>query len=235
MRFRLPLTVLLLLPSCAEKPAPVAVAVPPPEPVAPPPAPPPLPAGASPGMLVPAMRADGSYPTPNEGLSPAGALWHLRSGLNVAALACRGPDEALTVARYNALLAAHAGPLGAAERRYAAEWRAAAGDWRDRYDDAMTRLYNYWSQAPARPAFCAEAKAILAELAAVPPAALEGYAAQRLPALDRAFTDFYRAYDAWRGRSAPPVRMAAVVRPAAVQTERRVPWLEVDPAIFRMP
>ena len=92
------------LSGCATRPAPVAV-LPAPLPVA---VAPTMPAGAYPGMPIPAVGVDGSYFTPNRALSPAAAVWHLRAGLNVAALACRGPDETAVVARYNAVLAANA-------------------------------------------------------------------------------------------------------------------------------
>ena len=165
-----------------------------------------MPKGASPTTIVPTPFADGSYPTPNRVLTQAATVWHLRVGLNVAALACRGPQEATIVAGYNALLTTHKAALVAAEAAYAAEYRKAGGDWRDRYDDAMTRLYNFFSQSPARDQFCATAGAVLTEAQTVPAADLTGFAQTRLVRLDRPFTDFYRAVDAWRRRA--PVRPA---------------------------
>lgn len=159
----------MLLAGCAGRPAPVALA------------PAPVPA---PVIAVVAPPA----PTPiNAGLSPAATLWHLRAGLNVAALACRGPDEAVIAAGYNALLAGHVATLQAAEAAYAAEYRAAGGDWRDRYDDSMTRLYNFFSQSGGRVAFCRTAVGTLAEAQAVPDAELPQFAATRLSLLDRPF------------------------------------------------
>lgn len=205
-----PVSALALLAGCATAPpTPVAV-VPPAPPVAPPA---PMPAGGYPAMVIPAAFADGSYPTPNRALSGAAAIWHLRAGLNVAALACRGPDEALVVARYNALIARHKVALKTAEATLAAEYRLGGGaEWRARYDQSMTSLYNFFSQSFARAAFCASATAILAETETVDDAALGGLAARSLPLLDRAFTDFYRAFDMWRGtRPAAPVTIAATM------------------------
>lgn len=225
-----PLTLALLGGACASRPEPIAIVVAQPAP-APVVVAAPMPPGASPGMRIPALLADGGYATPNRRLSADAALWHLRSGLNVAVLACRGPNEAVTVARYNALLQSHRAGLAAAQARHQAEYRAAdPGDWQDRYDDAMTRLYNYWSQAPARADFCATADAVLAEIAGVAPDRLAAFAVARLPELDRPFIDFYRAYDAWQGRRAP-VMMAALVTPAPGS----LPRIEVDPAVFELP
>ena len=153
------------LAGCAGQPAPVAVAPPPPVAIA---------------------AAPPTAPTPiNAGLSDSGTLWHLRAGLNVAALACRGPDEAVLVASYNALLARHAAALKAAEAAYAAEYAAATPAGRDAYDDQMTRLYNHFGQSRGRTAFCDAARASLAELdVAADPAVGAG---ERLAALDAPF------------------------------------------------
>ena len=73
---------------------------------------------------------DGRYATPNRNLSADGAVWHLRAALNVAALACRGPDEAAIVAGYNALLARQKTLLDGAQtrpRRANTRRRAATG------------------------------------------------------------------------------------------------------------
>lgn len=248
-----------LVMGCASKPAPPLAIVPAPAPMVA--LAPPMPAGAAPGMIIPAVLPDGSYPTPNRALSSAAAVWHLRAALNVAALACRGAGEAATVAGYNALLAGHKASLADAEKRLSAEYRATGTDWQDRYDDAMTRLYNFFSQTPARAAFCQTADTVLAEAAIVPTAELSQFAAARLPVLDATFTDFYRAYDAWRAGATPvralPRQMIAytdttassarVIQfvPRAVVTPPRpvtpplpvtgVPRLELDASVFAEP
>lgn len=225
---------LIALSGCASRPAPdIAAAAPPPPP--PPIAHAPMPAGTWPGMPVPVSLADGSYDTPNRVLSPAGTVWHLRGALNFAALACRGSGEAAIVAGYNAMLAAQKPVLAEAERGLLGEYRAAAGaEWRDAYDDAMTRLYNYYAFAPARPALCDTAVRVLAEAQSVTPADFPAFAAARLPDLDRSFTDVFRAYDAWRSqtRAQPTYAIAASAplgRPSAA------PWIEVDPSVLRLP
>lgn len=199
-------TALVLLAGCSNQPTPPALVIAPPAPAPIPVMTAQMPKGASPSTIVPTAFADGSYPTPNRVLTPAATIWHMRVGLNVAALACRGAQEATIVAGYNALLTTHKAALVTAEATYAAEYRKAGGDWRDRYDDAMTRLYNFFSQSPARDEFCAAAGAVLAEAQAVPADGLGGFAQTRLVRLDRPFTDFYRAVDAWRRHA--PVRPA---------------------------
>ena len=225
------------LSACAGAPrAPVVAPIPAPVPLAAAPA---LPPGMSPTMTVPAVLADGSYETPNRDLTPAATLWHFRVALNVAALACRGTQGDEIVAAYNEMLTRRRSTLSAAETRYAAEWRGGGGDWRDRYDDAMTRLYNYFSLSPARPAFCAAAVRVLADAASVSDDAMPGFAVTALPALDQPFTDVYRAFDAWRGTSRPAVLQAQPQTVIAIAAAPRTapstvhPRLELDPSVFQ--
>jgi len=228
----------VLVAGCASKPpAPVAVAIAPPAPPPPPPAT--LPPGATPGMLVPTALADGSFPTPNQGLSVAAAVWHLRAGLNVAALSCPAQQGATITAAYNALLAGQKAELKDIEARYAAEYRSAGGaDWRERYDGAMTRLYNFFSQTPVRTSFCAAAERVVAQLAALPADGLPAFAEREVATLDQPFIDFYRAYDAWRtsvGRpvmavmaSAPSTPSAMMASTAATGQRSAPPRLHLD-------
>jgi hypothetical protein len=190
MRILVTTLLVALLAGCVSRPAPLAVAA---APIAPP----------------PRLVADQQSPAPNPinaGLSEAATLWHLRAGLNVAALACRGPDEAALVAGYNALLARHAVPLKAAEAAYAAEYRAATAAGRDRYDDQMTRLYNHFGQARGRASFCAAARIALIELETVlDPAADAG---ARLASLDQPFAPPWLSVDP-RVFGAAPVQLAS--------------------------
>ncbi|MFN3432869.1 MAG: hypothetical protein ACK4ZY_00590 [Sphingomonas sp.] len=232
---------LALLAGCAVKPKVVALA-PPPVPT-PAPAPLAMPKGGYAGMAIPALMADGRYATPNRNLSSDGAVWHLRAALNVAALACRGPDEATIVAGYNALLTRQKAALATAQTRLAAEFRSGGGDWQDRYDDQMTRLYNFFSQVPAHDAFCNAAAATLADSVSVAPADLPAFAAGRLAVLEKPFTDFYAAFDAWRAERAAATRMAMnvatqpvlAVQAVPVATPAPRPRLELDPSVFADP
>ena len=225
------LTLTVGLAGCASRPALVVASAPVPPP---PPATLPMPAGTYPGMPVPAVLADGNYATPNHAPSAAATIWHLRAGLNFAALACRGTQESTIVAGYNAMLAAQKPVLATAEATLASEFRSNGGaQWRDAYDDAMTRLYNYYALAPARPALCATAERLLGEAQGIAPAAFPAFAAARLPELDRAFTDVYRAYDAWRAQR--PAATYALAANTAMAQGPRTPWIEVDRAVLRLP
>ena len=230
----------VLLAGCAHRAAtPVAVAPPLPQPA---PVAVAMPAGASPNMPIPAPLADGSYPTPSQGLSAQGAVWHLRVALNVAALACRGPLGDAIATRYNALLNGRRAAFAGAQDAAFKELRAnGAKDPQDAWDDAMTRLYNHYALAPARDGFCTAADRVLNALPSVGADGLASYAPSGLAELDRPFVDFYRAYDAWRyQRQAPPgVSVAAVApigaapRAAVAKGAAGVPMLKVDPAVFR--
>lgn len=220
----------LALASCGTTKTEVAVAPPPP-----PPAPverpmprPPLSAAAN--LTLPAMLPDGSFATPSRGLSTTATAWHLRAALNVAVLQCARAGEPME-AQYNAFLAAHKAALGKAHDGLKAEYRARFGaEWQDRFDDDMTRLYNFYAQPPARAAFCRTAAPLVAAAAATPAGALDGFAAPAVAALDVPFTDFYRAYAAyrtdlaaWQADRFQPAPMPSHPAPVQVATVQPVP------------
>lgn len=208
-----------LLNGCARKTPEVAVVTPPPVPVAAAPAPKPKPPlGAAANLTIPAILSDGTYATPNHALSTDAAVWHLRSALNVAALQCNVADPT-GVAQYNRLLKVHAKRFAAAHKALEAEYRRGGGDWQDRFDDSMTRVYNYFAQPPVRDRFCATALPMLAQVADMPAGGIDAFAAPGIASLDQPFVDFYRAYDQYR------------VELAAWQAGQ-VPRLAVDPQIL---
>lgn len=209
-----------------------------PAPLAPMPQPP---QGAYAGMTIPARLADGSYATPNKGLDPASALWHVRVALNVAALGCRGVEGQAITAGYNRMLIRDKAELA---RANAGTIKAEGGQ--AAYDEAMTRLYNYFAQPGAQAAFCAAAATATAQLADA--LSIVDAAGPALALLDRPFTDFYGAYDSYRvqlaewqadrqQRALQPLdeRPRVVMAMAAPASARGVPRIEVDPAIFHMP
>lgn len=186
---------LAVLAGCAHQaPAPVAVS-PLPPPVPPRPAPP----GIAAGLAIPARAPDGNYETINRGIDAAQALWHVRAALNVAALGCRGPDEAALIASYNGLLKAHKAPLAAANTAVMKSYRQQFGArWQQPHDVYMTRLYNFFSQPWAQRAFCPTAAAVIADAQTVPAAGLTGWAPAALARLEAPFTDFYRRWEAYK-------------------------------------
>ncbi len=207
-----------LLNGCARRTPDIAVAPPPPAvAVAPVPMPTP-PMGAAAHLTIPAPTPDGGYATPNRALSTDAALWHLRSALNVAALQCDVGDPA-GVAHYNRLLKVHGVRFTAAHRALEAEYRRGGGDWQDRFDDAMTRVYNYFAQPPVRANFCATALPMLTQVAEIPAGGIDAFAGPGIASLDQPFVDFFRAYDRYR-------------TDLAAWQGRQQPVLQVDPAIL---
>ena len=211
------------LAGCAARPEPVALT-----PVAPPPpmvaaAAPLPPAGAASNLALPGRLPDGTWATPNRALSSEAAAWHLRAALNVAALGCRDAEEPQTVARYNALLGGKRAVLAAADAAVRAEYRARFGSgWQDAHDDAMTRVYNFFALPPVQAAFCAQARAVLADAARATAEDFVATAPAALARIEAPFITFYEDYERYRqARTA----WAAARAPA-------VPRLEVGAAVF---
>jgi hypothetical protein len=158
-----------------------------------------LPPGLPASINVPPTDASGAYLTLNHGLDTAETVWHVRSALNVAALACRGPQEAGIIAAYNAMLKAQKASLATALKATEARYKADQGKtWQTVHDRHMTRVYNFFSQPAGQAGFCAAAGAVIAEAGSTSPAEFPTFAARALPRLEAPFTDVYRAYDGYR-------------------------------------
>lgn len=196
--------VLLLAGVAACAPKPVPPVVPPPVVVVPPPAPAPMPMpvppnNAAPTLTIPGLDATGRRMTPNVGLSPEQSLWQLRIALNVAALNCRGPNEAALVANYTRFLNANSAVNSRAERWVIADQGRRNGTNGIAARDALsTRLYNYFAQPPVLAEFCQTATSVMALAAVEPTATITAFAATRLPEVDQPFVSFYNAYDRYR-------------------------------------
>jgi hypothetical protein len=114
--------------------------------------------------------------------------WHVRAGLNVAALACRDADAETMVAQYNNMLAMDRAPLAAARAGVESDYRARFGTaWQARDDDDMTRLYNHFASPEAHDAFCATARELLRDSETVEPGEFYAFARYALPQLEQAF------------------------------------------------
>lgn len=197
--------VLVGLAACAPKPAPIAT----PRPA---PAPPPVvqipPRPMSPGnaaetQQVPARDATGRYLTLNNGITGERAFWQLKTGLNVAAIGCRGPEEAPLVAAYNQIIKSHTRSIVAAEKKVIADLgkanRTSGVKERDRLS---TQLFNYFAQPPAQRPFCERALTLAQTVAKTPAAQLFPNAAEQLATLDQPFTDFYAAFERYKAEAA---------------------------------
>ena len=160
----------------------------------------------------------------NRNLSPAATLWHFRVALNVAALACRGGPELQIIADYNAMLGTQKAALAAAQSALTAEYRARGGNWQDAQDDAMTRLYNFFSQAQAREAFCITSSEVLAQARTVPAGGLGMFASQKLATLDAPFSRMMAMPRPVIALAASPI----AAPPAVPAASRPAPRLAVD-------
>lgn len=94
------------------------------------------------------------------------ALWHLRAGLNVAALECRlrGTDMPRV---YRSFLARHRVPLEAAWRAEEARHGARGADRH------MTAVYNRFAGIQPRLRFCERAASVAERANALPPAVID--------------------------------------------------------------
>lgn len=211
---------LAVLSACA---TPVA---PPPPPPPPPPAavetvpyrplPPPL---AAYSMDIPRKDASGQRITVNTGLNTDEAIWHFRSGWNVAALNCVLPNEEVITSAYGDMLTAETQRLAAAnaaiESRFrddAARARREAGQsanadqarrtairTREAY---LTAVYNYFSTPPARREFCNAALQVANEYTAARPQDFPAFAINGLARYEAAFDRFFTEYETYERESA---------------------------------
>ncbi len=217
---------LVVLASCAAPPPP---APPPPPPVVVAPAPAPMPQPyppnqAAPNLIIPLTDVTGRRLTPNVDLTPEQALWQFRIGLNVAALNCRGPNEAVLVANYSQFLTANRAAIARAERAVIAQFAAQTGTNGIAVRDSLsTRLYNYFAQPPVQQQFCPVATNLTALASVEPTATILTFAAMRLPELDQPFVDFYAAYSRfqadyvrWEALQPRPAITPAVLPPSTV-------------------
>lgn len=111
-------------------------------------------------------------------------LWHLRSGLNVAALNCRGPNIPNIAPAYNRLLRKHSLTLALAADVEKARFRAKGRNWQRSYDTHLTEVYNRFSNSRNRKAFCNVAAKVAARATAASPAELTHIASRSLDDLE---------------------------------------------------
>lgn len=203
--------------ACAPTPPPL-----PPPPPAPPPVvyipPRPLPPGnAALTQTLPERDINGHFVTANSGLTGERAFWQLRIGLNVAAIGCRGLEEATIVSAYNDIVKKHANTIRSTENSVIKELgRATKTNGTAARDRLSTQLFNYFAQPPAQAAFCQKANELAQIVATTPSSALIDNAATQLAQIDQPFVDFYEAFAkyqkdvvAWDARYAPPPPVAA--------------------------
>lgn len=206
-----------------------------PKPVAPPPPPPPppvtivipprpLPPGnAAVTQILPGRGIDGRFVTANSGISGDRAFWQLKIGLNVAAIGCRGIEEATLVSAYNNIIKTHAKVIKSTEKTVITDLgKQNKNNGIAPRDRLSTQLFNYFAQPPAQRDFCARANEIAQLVSSTPTAQVIAQAPAHLSRLDQPFIDFYEAYAkyqldaaAWDAKYAPaPAIMSAPAQPA---------------------
>lgn len=189
-----------LLAGCAAKtpPPPPAVArVAPPPLVAPPR--PQLPRGTAATFATPPRDAYGKYLTPNAGLSAEETLWHLRMGLNVAALSCFDDTDSVNAA-YGQFLTIHQKRLTEANKAMDDLFveRAGKSGAKTARDTHSVEVYNFFALPMVVPTFCTSAAQVLATANATPSGELANYASLGLGQIEGPFTRFFTDYDAYK-------------------------------------
>jgi hypothetical protein len=111
-------------------------------------------------------------------------LWHLRSGLNVAALTCRGQNIPNIAPAYNRLLKRHSSTLALAADAEKARFRKQGGNWQRGYDSHLTQVYNRFANSKNRQAFCNVAADVVARANAASSAELTRDASRSLGELE---------------------------------------------------
>ncbi len=179
-------------PTPAPKPAAVAI---PPAPLAPAL---PFPPGsaATTQALPPRDMVSGGWITPNSNLGAEQSLWHMRIGLNVAALGCRGMAyEQALIDNYNAFQKVQQSNFIKAERVVIKELGAKTGtNGIAERDKLSTKLYNYYAQPPVQYDFCPVAYDVSTRALATPPAEILAFAQANLPLLEAPFQNFYSGF-----------------------------------------
>ena len=232
-RAALALGVAIALASCTHQPPPAAIAE---APVSAPPRP--LLAGNLGAIVPPPRGEDGSYQTINRGIDARQAMWHVRAALNVAAIGCRAPEDAALVANYNSVLKAQKTALADANTSVEASFHTRFGTgWQTAHDQYMTRLYNFFAQPAAKPAFCAAADALAAQATITPAAGFATFAADAMPQLEAPFLAVYReidathaaqlAWDARYGSGGDRTTLAAAVTPVTPAATVRLAYADM--------
>ncbi|BBC74108.1 conserved hypothetical protein [Altererythrobacter sp. B11] len=192
-----------------------ACATPPPPPPPPPAPPPPVqeaipyrpipPQGASYVMPIPPMGPDGLRRTINTGLTQDEALWHFRSGWNVAALNCNDAQYAPITTAYGEFLKKNAKRLAAANASMDKEFRKESSNRSTAVkarEAHMTQVYNYFALPAVRSTFCAVALDLANTALQTPPADVDQFALAGLTRYEGAFEQFFSDYEKYRTESA---------------------------------
>ncbi len=166
----------------------------------------PLPPAGSPyAMQVPARNGAGERLTVNHGIDDHEAVWHFRSGWNVAALNCLGANNEIINTSYSAFLRAFPNGLSSAndtmEQRFRTQVSSSRAAIRAR-EEHSTQVYNYFALPGARANFCDAARQIATDFGNWEGDNVREYATIHLPLLESAFLRFFDEYETYQQLSA---------------------------------
>ncbi|MBB6427066.1 hypothetical protein [Sphingopyxis sp. JAI128] len=201
------------------------------------------PGNASLTQILPGRGIDGRFVTANSGVTGDRAFWQLKIGLNVAAIGCRGLEEASLVSAYNNIIKTHGKVIKSTEKSVISQLgKENKNNGIAPRDRLSTQLFNYFAQPPAQRDFCVRANEIAQIVSTTPSAQLVEQAPAHLARLDQPFVDFYEAYAkyqadlvAWDAKYAPPPPIMSApapigptvtngaVEPSAVATDPATP------------
>lgn len=151
----------------------------------------------------------------HQNLDPLDTVWHVRAGLNVAALSCAQRVGPGVVTDYNAFLKAKKDLLNQAYEALSAEYRAKGGNWQRALDTDMTKLYNHFASPTAQAGFCEAAAHEVKRAIAANPDAAQSWAKEALLRLDLPFTQPQLAAAATR--AAPQARAMGLMSAPALE------------------
>ncbi len=120
----------------------------------------------------------------NRNISNGEALWHVRAGLNVAALSCRGQGRTAVAPAYNRLVTAQRTAFETAQHQEEAVFKSSGVNWQRTFDQHQTRLYNFFANPKAVPQLCRSAATIAQTFAAMSPGELASNAMRALAELE---------------------------------------------------
>lgn len=102
----------------------------------------------------PAREAPARPPQATDAIAASDAVWGLRSGLNVAALSCRGSGRQAVAPAYARMLQRHRDLLAAAYRRELGKQAISV------FDRQQTRVYNTFANQASPVRFCNTASVV---------------------------------------------------------------------------
>jgi hypothetical protein len=156
-------------------------------------------------MTIPRLNADGVRVTINHGLDEQESVWHFRSGWNVAALNCLGPDNEVINTSYGQFLNRFPNGLASSNRAMDQHFRQQSSSSRAGLlarEAHATQVYNYFALPGARRDFCNAARQIATEFPSYVGDDVKAYAVANLPRLESAFERFFAEYERYEQLSA---------------------------------